>query len=156
MIPSDYLGPFIVTNTVSVALIVLAIVRPRATRTIFVVIFLAAGAFNAYTALSQPEVYLAYGSLAIFGFYRDFIEGFFSRHTEAIILTIALGQLAVGVLLTRHGRLFDLGTFGGVLFLVAIAPLGIGSALPSTLLMAGALIVMWRRLGGVRERPVGK
>lgn len=146
MIPSDYLGPYIATNLVSIGLILLAIKRPGIARSIFVVVFLAAGAFNIYTALTEPEAYLSYGDLVAFTFYRDFINGFFSRHTREIIVAIALGQLSIGFMLTRTERIRDAGVLGGIVFLVAIAPLGIGSAFPSTLLMAGALVVMWRRL----------
>jgi hypothetical protein len=48
----------------------------------------------------------------------------------------------VGIFLFRHGKLFLLGIIGGIVFLVAIAPLGIGSAFPSTLLMAFCLVLL--------------
>ncbi|MBC7339277.1 MAG: hypothetical protein H5U04_05385 [Firmicutes bacterium] len=49
-----------------------------------------------------------------------------------------------------YRRFLWLGVAGGIVFLLAIAPLGVGSAFPSTLLMAVALYLMWRRLGGRR------
>lgn len=78
--------------------------------------------------------------------YRSFIHGFFSEYTQAIVLAITFGQLSVTALISCNGDLLKLGVLGGVIFFIAIAPLGIGSAFPSTLLMAIALIAM-RRFG---------
>lgn len=146
MIPPEYLGPYIGSNIVSAALLLSAFKWPRLTRVLFVLIFLAAGLFNMYTALTRPEEYLGYGEMAVLELYRHFIYGFFSEHTQAIVLVIASGQLCVSALLTGSGHLLRLGVAGGVIFLIAITPLGIGSAFPATLLMAAALIVMQRRL----------
>ena len=110
-------------------------------------IFVAAGLFNTYTAITQPDVYLDYHDMAVLDVYRRFINGFFSEYTQAIVLSIALGQLSVGALLTGSGHLLRMGVAGGVIFFIAITPLGVGSAFPATLLMAVALIVMQRRLG---------
>jgi len=41
--------------------------------------------------------------------------------------------------------LFLLGILGGIIFLVAISPLGVGSAFPSTLLMAVSLVLLYLR-----------
>ncbi len=138
----EVLVPYIITNTVSIALLFSAIKWPRLTRVLFILIFLAAGIFNIYTALTQPEAYHLYGDMVVLELYRSFIHGFFSQHTQAIVIAIALGQLCVSALLSRNGHLFKLGIIGGVIFFVAIAPLGIGSAFPSTLLMAAALLMM--------------
>ena len=123
-----------------------AIKWPRLTRILFVLIFLAASLFNTNTALTQPEVYQTYGDMAVLELYRRFINDFFSEHTQAIVLAIASGQLSIGALLTGSGHMLKMGVVGGIIFLVAITPLGVGSAFPSTLLMATALIVMQRRL----------
>jgi hypothetical protein len=113
---------------------------------LFALIFLAAGLFNAYTALREPAAYHAYAEWAVLPFYRRFINGFFSEHTRAIIVVIAVGQLTIAALLTRSDRMRTIGVIGGIIFLAAITPLGIGSAFPSTVLMAAALILMQRRL----------
>jgi hypothetical protein len=157
IVPAEFLIPYLVSNAVSLALVLAAPKWPRPVRVLFVLIFLGAGSFNAYMAMSQPEGYLVYGRWALLPAYRDFISGVFSRYTQPIVLAIALGQLAVGVLLTRKGRSFWLGVAGGMVFLLAIAPLGIGSAFPATLLMALALYLMARRLpkGRYRRRIYG-
>jgi len=146
MIDSEFIGPYIVTNIVSATLILLATKWPRLTRIVFILIFVSAGLFNIYTALTRPEAYHLYGDMVALELYRNFIHGFFKEHTQAIILTIALGQLSVAALLSCKGNLFKLGVVGGIIFFVAIAPLGFGSAFSATLLMALALIVMHQRL----------
>lgn len=142
--PADYLAPILVSNAVAAGMILLAIKWPRVARGLVVFVFLAAGAFNTYTALTQPESYLNYANWAVLDVYRNFISGPFAANTQLFVLVIAAGQLAVAALLTRSGRVFNLGIAGGIVFFVAIAPLGIGSAFPSTLLMALALIILHR------------
>jgi hypothetical protein len=63
-----------------------------------------------------------------------------------MVLAIAAGQLIVGVLLMTRGWLFGLGGLGGIIFLVAIAPIGVFAGFPATLIMAAALFVTWYRL----------
>jgi hypothetical protein len=145
--PPQLLGPYIGSNVFSILLSIVAALWPRISRWIFVVLFLGAGVFNAFIAIRQPSLYVeAYGPLAVLELYRSFIYGFFSRYTTAIVLAIATGQLVVSTLLTRRGWLFRLGVLGGIIFLVAVAPLGIGSAFPVSLIIAAALFVMWYRL----------
>jgi len=61
-------------------------------------------------------------------------------------LTIASGQLCIGALLAGSGVLLRMSVTGGVISLIAISPLGLGSAFLPTPLMAVALIVMRHRL----------
>ena len=106
--------------------------------------FLGAGIFNAFIAIRQPSMYVdVYGPLAVLELYSSFIYGLFSQYTTAIVLAIAAGQLVVGTLLLTR---FGVGALGGIIFLVAVAPLGIGSAFPVSLIIAAALFVMWYRL----------
>jgi hypothetical protein len=146
IITSEYLGPYIGFNIFAVTLVFLAIKWPRLARALFVLIFLAAGLFNIYTALTQPEEYLNYGDMAVLELYSSFINGFFREYTQLIVLVIALGQLSIAALLSGNGNRLRLGAVGGVVFFFAIAPLGIGSAFPTSLIMAVALIVMQRPL----------
>jgi hypothetical protein len=143
--PPEYLRPILIINAVSVGLILLALKWPRLTRAVFAVIFFAASLFNFYTAFTNPAVYLDYAGMAALDLYRDFINGPFRAHTQTFVFLIAAGQMFVGALLTQKGFLSRLGVVGGVLFFVAIAPLGIGSAFPSTLLMAAALLITNRQ-----------
>ncbi len=145
---NQYLVPFIVTNVVSALLIVLAFLRPKSTRIIWSLIFLAAGIFNLLTVYKNPQAYvIGFGPTAMLAFYRSFIYGAFSRNAALFVSLIAVGQIVVAGLLVLKKPWYRLGILGGIIFLVAISPLGLGSAFPSTLLMATSLCVLDRKLG---------
>ena len=117
-IPPEVIGPYFASNAFGVLAILCAWFWPRPARALFAVLFLAASLVNGWTALVQPGVYLTFSA-------------------------IAAGQLAVGICLGVGGRLLRWGVLGGVVFLVAIAPLGFtGSAFPSTVLMAYWLLLL--------------
>jgi hypothetical protein len=145
-IPAEVIGPYIASNAFGVLAIICAWFWRRPTRALFAALFLAASLVNGWTALAQPRVYLTFSAGAM-GWYRDFINGPFSQNPALFVLAIAAGQLAVGICLGVGGRLLRWGVLGGVVFLVAIAPLGFtGSAFPSTVLMAcGLLLLQVRR-----------
>jgi len=95
----------------------------------------------------SPEVYAdTYGPIAVLPIYRNFIEGIFSQNATLFITLIASGQILSGIFLLMRKPMFVLGVIGGIVFFVAISPLGFGSAFPATLLMAFSLIVLWRRV----------
>jgi hypothetical protein len=147
-IPPEALGPYIGSNVVAIALLLVAALWPKVARVLFVVMFIAAGIFNAYTVTTEPAVYVAlYGELAAAKLYQDFIYGVFSQYTVAFVLAIAAGQIAVGGLLMAKRPLLTLGVIGGIIFLVAIAPLGVGSAFPFSVFAIAALVVMYKVLG---------
>jgi len=91
-------------------------------------------------------MYLAYGALTPSALYRDFIEGWFSTHVQPFVLSIAIGQLITAILLSRGTESRKLGVAGASVFLLAIAPLGIGSGFPFSLIAIASLLVMERRL----------
>jgi hypothetical protein len=141
-----FLAPWIVSNAIALLLLIAALPWARFVRWSFVVIFLAAGIFNTYTAFTEPGVYLDYAERTFLPFYRDFILGSFSQYTTAYVVAIAVGQLTVAILLALPRRFLQLGVVGGTVFLIAIAPLGVGSAFPCTLIMTAALWVMLGKL----------
>jgi hypothetical protein len=143
--PREYLVPILVSNLVAAVFVAACYRRPAAARWVFAAGFIAAGLFNAYTALHTPAIYVtAYGPLAI-GPYRAFIEGWFARHTAAFVLCVAAGQLTTGVLGFVPGWPRRLSLLGGIVFLAAITPLGWGSAFPATLILIGGLLVLFRK-----------
>lgn len=147
VIPHQLLAPYLLTNAVALALLALAYRRPRWLRWAAIVIFGVAGVFNAVTALENPNVYDDFSRWALADGYRRFIRGWFHLHAGPMVLAIALGQLLVAGLLLGPAPWRPLGIVGGVIFLVAIAPLGVGSAFPSSLVLALALLVMGQRWG---------
>ncbi len=139
----SYLAPLVASILFSVFLLILAAFWPRLVRTSFILLFLAGSIVNTALALRRPDVFVDYYSTtALLPPYRDFITGFFSQHTQPIVLALAIGQLLVAFLLSRRGLFFRLGAAGACIFLLAITPLGIGSAFPATLILTTAILIM--------------
>ena len=112
-------------------------------RLFFVLLFLFAAQFNFRLALTHPEEYLSFAPLAYLQWYRDFILGYFARHTAVIVAAIAVGQVFIGVLVLLSGRMLKLGLIGAMVFLIAVAPLGTGAGFPATLILAwGAALLL--------------
>jgi len=142
----DYLIPYVVSNVLSILLIFICYKWSKIGKIVWGTIFLAAGIFNVITSFRTPHVYVeAYGQTAVLPFYKDFIYGIFSDHTTLFVTLIASGQIVVSILLFLKKMLFKLGTIGGIVFLIAISPLGIGSAFPSTILMAISLFILFKK-----------
>jgi hypothetical protein len=119
---------------------------PRVARWAWIGIFVWAATVNTFTAATEPWVYLAYAGLTPSHWYEAFINGWFSRHISEFVMTIAAGQLTIAILLSREGRARRLGVWGAMVFLLAIAPLGVGSGFPFSLSGIGSLMLMERRL----------
>jgi hypothetical protein len=142
----EYLVPYVISNIAAAVMLVLAFRTPRVARGLAVALFAWAAFTNARIALSNPEVYLEYADLTQSGWYRDFIDGWFSRHITPFVLAIAAGQAAIAVLLTRKRQWRSWAVTGAVVFLSAIAPLGVGAAFPFSLTLSAALLVAHRRI----------
>jgi hypothetical protein len=150
MIPQEYLVMYLVANAVGLALLECGYWLPRAARWAWVAIFLWAATVNTITAALSPWEYLAYGGLTPSAWYEGFINGWFSRHIPEAVMSIAAGQLTIAILLSRSGRARLLGVIGAVIFLAAIAPLGVGSGFPFSLSAIASLVMMQQRLRPMR------
>ncbi len=117
----------------------------RVARMLWIVIFLAAGIFNWFTVIKEPQAYLVYAESAVLPFYKNFILGAFAQHPQTYVIPIAIGQIIISILLMLRKPLFTLGIIGGIIFLLAILPLGLGSAFPATLFGAVSLFVLGRQ-----------
>jgi hypothetical protein len=137
--------PYIISNIIAVFAAIAAMLWPTVARVLLSAIFIAASFFNAYTAFADPNLYLAFGELASNDFYRSIILGPFSRHIQLYILLIAVCQLLIGVFGSYKGRLMKIAMIGGVVFLLAIVPLGTGSAFPAPLMLALAYMTLLRK-----------
>ena len=140
----DIWFPYAITHFFTFLLIFICYKWPKIGKIAWGIIFMLAGIFNIYTGNSNPQAYVDYGQHAV-GLYQKFIYGAFSSYTSLIVFLIASGQILVGVFLLMKRKLFLLGIVGGIIFLVAISPLGIGSAFPSTLLMSISLVLLYLR-----------
>lgn len=146
MIPQEFVVMYIVANAVGLILLELGYWAPRGARWAWVAIFIWAATVNTFTAAVEPWVYLAYGGLTPSEWYGAFINGWFSLHIREVVMSIAAGQLTIAILLSREGRARRLGVWGATVFLLAIAPLGVGSGFPFSLSAIGSLVLMERRL----------
>ncbi len=138
---SEHWAPYLVSNLVGVALVALAFRRPKLARWGFAILFAGASIVNATLALRAPRDYVEGYARFATPAYKAFIEGAFSAHVTPIVLSLALGQLLVAGMLARGGRWLTRGAVAAAVFLVAISPLGVGAAFPSTLFMALAVAV---------------
>ena len=134
-----YLIAYIVSNTLAIIYVVAALKWPRVCRSLFFILFAWASWANWNMVINNPRNYLNYADLAFLEIYKTFISGWFSDHIFLAVGSIATGQALIAVALLTKGWIYKAGLIGGVVFLVAIVPLGIGSAFPCTLLLAIAL-----------------
>lgn len=135
----------VASNLVALGVLLVCWRWRRAGRALFFALFLWAAQLNLRLALVHPAAYLDYARWAV-GPYRRFILGPFARHTGSMVGAIALGQLGVAVLVALRGRAAQVGLLGAIVFLLAIAPLGRGSAFPFSITasLAAALLVRVR------------
>lgn len=132
------------SNLVALLLLWASWKRPAWARLLFFLLFGWASWFNTTTALTTPEVYQGYAQYVFSYTYEAFIRGYFARHTTPLVLAIAAGQVLIALGLLAKGWLFRAAAAGGVVFLLAIVPLGVGSAFPGTLLMAAGMTLLYR------------
>jgi hypothetical protein len=141
----EYMLPIILANLVAVVLTLSSYNFPRFMRFIWGLVFIIAGIFNLITVYNEPRIYVdAYGPSAIQA-YQQIIYGPFSEQPAIYVTLIAVGQIIVGSLIWSRKFWYYLGLIGGVIFMLAIAPLGVGSAFPATVIMALGLILMMRK-----------
>lgn len=139
----DYTSlPYIISNVVAVFIVICAMIWPTVARVLLSLIFIAAFAFNLFTAISQPSIYLYFGEHTSSQIYRSIILGPFSKHIQLYVCIIAACQLLIGVFLSYKGRLMKIAMLGGIFFLLAISPLGYGAAFPATLIMSLAIVIL--------------
>ncbi|MEI6884583.1 MAG: hypothetical protein WCO02_08850 [Bacteroidota bacterium] len=138
-----YLVPWSISQVVSIILLILAWKKPVWTRYIFAVTFFAAGIFNWISSMKNPEAYLMYSETAA-GFYKYFIDGWFSGHIKLFVPAVATGQIMIGIMMLAGRRWLALGCLGIIIFLIAIAPLGLGSAFPFSITVSIAAYLVYR------------
>lgn len=139
--------PFTITNIVALFFVISAMKWPTIARVLIASIFVGAFAFNLFTAFNNPAAYLEFGEFTASRFYRSVILGPFSEHVQLYVTVIAVGQLLVGIFVCYKGQLMNIAMVGGIVFLLAICPLGAGSAFPAPLIMAmGFVILMFRKI----------
>ncbi|PSL31607.1 hypothetical protein [Dyadobacter jiangsuensis] len=146
-------GFYLSCNALAIFLIWASKSRPALARLILMLIFLFAAGFNAYTALDAPWNYQDFAGSAM-PIYKRFILGAFIPIITPMVLTIAICQLLIALAMTARGELFQAGCWAGIVFLVAIAPLGLYAAFPMPLLLAWAILRLLRTDSGRSSHPI--
>ena len=141
-----FLLPYIIFNLFSIILIFICLKRFQTGRLVFVILFISASFINFLIGLTNPEAYIkGFGHVAI-PLYSRFIEGkFFLQYDRLFIALIATSQIIIAVFLSLEKKFLLTGVTGAVIFFVAISPLGPGSAFPSTIFLAVAIVILYKK-----------
>jgi hypothetical protein len=140
-----YLIGIIVSNILALVFLYCAVKWPRIARVLFFLLFTWACWMNWTISQRNPSAYLEYAGMAFSHLYREFITGWFSRNIAWVVGTIATCQGLIALAMLSKGLVFKLGCAAGIIFLLAIVPLGVGSGFPCTIIFAVALIILWQK-----------
>ena len=137
--------PYLVSNAIGIAILLLSVSRPMIARWMLAVLFVYAGVYNLWLASTSPNEYLNFANFVLIPWYREFILGPFAANAALFISSIAVGQLLIAISLGVGRKLLPLGAIGVSAFLLGIAPFGVGSAFPFSITVSlAALIVAFR------------
>ena len=139
-----YLLLYIISNVVAILLLWSAWKQPRIARLLFFLLFAWASWTNWSTALHNPQFYIEYADLSFLSVYKQFILGWFSNHITETVSFIATCQALIAISMLLKGWVLKTGAIGAIIFLFAIAPLGVGSAFPFSLIASAALYLILR------------
>ncbi|PWT77600.1 MAG: hypothetical protein C5B59_03775 [Bacteroidetes bacterium] len=138
----EWLMPYLLSNLLAILCVIAAWKKPMWARIFLAAFFLWAAFINSRFAWLNPKVYLNYAQLTGFSLYKNFILGYFSNHISPFVFTIAAGQFLIFLGLILNNGLTRTACIGGIIFGLAIAPLGVGSGFPTTVLMAIAFYIL--------------
>jgi len=140
----------LVWTVVCLAALGLCLWRPELGRVVLGVFFIVmAVGVNVVYVLVAPDGFVKLGTNApLIPFYRWAFEHIVDTAPAVFGLLVAAFEIAVGLLMLRGGRRTNWGLIGGIVFLVAITPLGPWT-LPNLIMAAALGVVLWRRSEGV-------
>lgn len=142
---SQWLVPYLISNLVAAAMLLLAATKPSAVRWLLAILFTCAGIYNSWIGLTRPLEYQGFADFALIPWYREFITGPFQQMGSVFIVSIAAGQMLIAIAAILGGRWLKPAAIGCCLFLLAIAPLGVGSAAPFSFIVSlAALVAAWQ------------
>jgi hypothetical protein len=133
----DMLFPWFISNMVGFVLLWIAIKVPWLSRKAWGVLLILASIVNIYTVLTDPKGYIEFGVLAIPPM-QHFIYSRYFANPAFFVLFIAACQSIVGFvfLLSETPSLLKAGLTGAIIWFFGLAPLGLGSAFPLSLVYA--------------------
>ena len=145
MTPQEEIIASLLSNIIALLLLLVSLKKKNTARILFAFIFLWAAFTNWRTVSIHPEAYLDYAKYAI-PLYKKIILGEFSNHITGYVLCIAAGQLMIGLGLLSRRYIVKAACFAGIIFLLAIAPLGRGAAFPFSITASIALFILYRHM----------
>jgi hypothetical protein len=140
-----YVTLLIISNTVAILQVIVAIKWPRIARLSFFLLFAWASWTNWTESQRSPQFYLEYADLTWSNLYRSFIKGWFADHIQLAVGLIATCQGLIAISMLLKGWLYNIGSVGAIIFLLSILPFGVGSGFPCTAIMAIALFILLKR-----------
>ena len=148
-----FLTAWIISNIIGVLILWAAFKRPKWARLALFLVFAVACWINYTTAQQSPEVYLSYSEYSV-QVYQDFINGWFSSNISTMVSLIAIGQGMIAIGMILRGWWVKMACIGAIVFLLAIAPLGVGSGFPFPFVVALAawFILQKREKGYIWQR----
>jgi hypothetical protein len=145
----------VAANVLAVVFFIVALYRPNAARVIAGAGFILAALVNCAVALRAPLFFANALEPLAWGGYRDFMHSVFAMAPAKILLALALWQAMVGcVFLIRQSPFIRLASVAAFGFFLLLIPLGAGSGFPSTLILAGAMVVLFTRKWSAAEPRV--
>ena len=126
----------------SATLLCMTLYWPRLARIMFFILFTWTSWMNWQTVTDTPLLYLKFQDLTWSEAYKNFINGWFAKNINPVVITTAICQAVLAVSMLAGGVIFRAGAIGAVIFFLALTPLGMGAAFPSTLVMAIAMFIL--------------
>ncbi len=121
---------------------VFCLAKPNASRIFLGFFFLAmAIGVNIVTVLVAPQSYIEMGKNALIPFYRWVFLNIIALNPPLFVLPIAAFQIAIALMMLGKKTYVKIGLAGGIMFLMAITPLGVES-LPNLLMALGLALLL--------------
>jgi len=139
-----YLIPWLIANMTGMVILFTAYKWTKAGRILFSLLFGWACVQNYTTVHATPEVYLEYANMSI-PIYSRFIEGWFSENIILMVTLISAGQGAIAIGFLLKGWWVKLSGIGAILFLLAIAPMGVGAGFPFSITVSMAALIVLKK-----------
>jgi hypothetical protein len=140
MVEKQMFYSYVGSNLVALIMLALSWRWKTAARLSFILLFLWAALYNFRAAFVRPGEYVSFVRLA----YSSFSLRLFLQHTTAIVAAIAIGQFAIGILVSLRGLAVKVGLSGAVLFLLGMAPLATADGFSARLIKACAALLLLR------------
>jgi hypothetical protein len=143
-IPFFFMAVYIGSNVLALISIWASIRYPKFARLFFLLLFAWAFWINCSMAIESPWAYEDYADSAV-PLYEQFILGAFQKIITPMVLAIAACQGLIAISMLMKGLLFRIACWGGIVFCMAVAPIGAYAAFPATVFLAIALYLLQKK-----------